>query len=475
MSGRTVMLALLSFLLPAHALYGATALPAEVGKLLKRHKIPTSALSIYVQDVSSTRPVFAWRADTPRNPASTIKLLTTFAAMDVLGPAYTWETAALAHGPMRDGYLEGDLVLKGGGDPFLVTERMWKFLRELRDTGLSHIAGDLVIDDHVFSPEPEDPAAFDGKPHRSYNAQPSALLVNFQSVRFTFDPDDENRRVDITTSPRLANLTIKNRLRYTTGSCRGSFRRMKMEVQNGDAGGTVLFAGKYPEGCGRASINRVVLTPCAKAYGVFRELWEEMGGTLEGSLRIGETPEEAREIMTFESPPMSEIVRRVNKFSSNVMARTLLLTLGAEVYGEPGTYDKGRRALSDWLAMRRLDLPGLHVDNGSGLSRDTRITARVMAQLLLTAYRSPYQPEFMASLPLAGMDGTMYRRLRESPISGRAHIKTGSLDDVSASAGYVLSSAEKLYVVVVFLNHEGLRRTAAKAIQDEVLKWVYAR
>lgn len=475
MSGRTVLLVLLAFFLPVHALHGATALPPQVGKLLKKHKIPGSALSVYVQDVSSTHPTLAWRANTPRNPASTIKLLTTFAAMDVLGPAYIWKTSALAHGPMRDGYLEGDLVLKGGGDPFLVTEKMWKFLRELRDTGLSHIAGDLVIDDGVFSPEPEDPAAFDGKPHRSYNALPNALLVNFQTVRFTFDPDDLNRRVEIITSPRLANLTVRNRLRYASGSCRGSFHRMKMDVEDGDAGGTVTFAGKYPEGCGRASINRVVLRPTAKAYGVFRELWEGMGGTLEGSLRIGETPPDAQEITTFESPPMSEVVRRVNKFSNNVMARTLLLTLGLEAYGEPGTYEKGRLALGDWLVTMRLDLPGLRVDNGAGLSRDSRITARAMAQLLLAAYQSPYQPEFMASLPLAGMDGTMHRRLRDSPLAGRAHIKTGSLDDVSAGAGYVLSSSNKLYVVVVFLNHEGLRRTTAKAIQDEVLKWVYAR
>ena len=153
-----------------------------------RH-LPDASLSVYVVDLASGDVVLDWNADVARNPASTIKLLTTLVALDVLGPAYQWQTDVYALGDVEDGHLRGDLLIKGGGDPFLVTERVWQLLREVRQAGIHAIDGDLLIDDSYFEIGNEDPAAFDKQPLRAYNVGPNALLVNFKVVRYWFEPD----------------------------------------------------------------------------------------------------------------------------------------------------------------------------------------------------------------------------------------------------------------------------------------------
>lgn len=436
----------------------AADLPDPVARVLAAQGLPASAVSIFVQDTTAQEPLLAVNATTPRNPASVMKLLTTLVALETLGPAYTWKTRV---------YLSGnDLLLQGTGDPLLVTESLWTLLRELRLRGVQNIAGDLVLDDGYFSTEPADPAAFDGKPTRAYNAAPHALLLNFQALRLRLTP--VQGRVVVTADPAPGNLVIDNAVTLTRDRCDSG---RGVVVQPAD--GRLRLRGSYPAACGSTDLYRVVMPPEALLYGVFKTLWRELGGTLAGGWRTGTATGEP--LYTLESKPLAELIRSVNKFSNNVMARQLLLTLGAERFGAPGTLAKGQQAVLDWLNAERLYFPELVLDNGSGLSREGRIAAQSLGQLLLHAYHRPLMPEFIASLPLAATDGTLRRRLKNSPLAGRLHAKTGTLDHVSALAGYLHAADGRVSVVVVLVNHPGAHQGAGQAVQDALLVWLAGR
>ncbi len=467
--------AVVAFAAPMPLAAKTSVLPRPVLEAAKKHSVPESAISIVVQSVQQDRTLLSINADVARNPASTVKLLTTFSALETLGPAYTWPTEAYADGELGEGTLDGDLVLKGYGDPFLITERFWRFLWDLKERGVDHITGDLVLDNSFFYLPPSDPAEFDGQPHRVYNAVPDALVVNFQSTQFQLIPKKQLGSVDVITSPPLANLTVTNRMRLVNGRCRAQHYRPAMRIEERRSGHAVLLEGEYSADCYESTVHRLLGDPRKHLHGVFLALWAQLGGTIDGELRIGVKPDDAVLLTSMASPPLSEQIRGMNKFSNNLMTRQLLLTMGAELFGKPGTLEKGRDAVSAWVAMHDLEFPALVLDNGSGLSRITQISASELAMLLEVAFASPYMPEFMSSLPLASIDGTMRRRLHDEPISGRAHIKTGSLNGVSAMAGYVLSERGERLAVVLIINHPGVSSWQGKLIQDELLRWTYAQ
>lgn len=448
-------------------------LPTLIKKIMSAHRLPESSLSVYVQAVGEHKPLLALNADWPRNPASTIKILTTLAALDTLGPAYTWRTRAYLDGDLSNGRLNGNLVVQGGGDPFMVVERWWAFVDGLRRNGLTDIGGDFVIDDSYFDVKASDPGAFDGQGFRTYNVLPNALLVSFQTVRFFFQADRANGAVQITTNPRPANLRIDNQLKLGKGHCGGYQRGIRFDVPSAASADAVTFSGSFPAACGTYEMSRAVLTAPQYAYGTFKTLWEETGGSLKGTVRVAEAVPEAEVFYELPSLPLAEIISRINKYSSNVMSRQLLLTLAADQMGPPGTVENGRRLVQQWIRAKNLKFPELILDNGSGLSRKTRIAARSLGDLLLTAYEGPYMPEFMASLPLAGMDGTMRRRFRGDSMEGRLRIKTGRLDDTSAIAGYVLARSGRTYVVVALQNYKDVHRGPGQEIQNALLSWVF--
>jgi len=453
---------------------GATdRLPPEVSTALKRFGLSERGLSVYVHEIGQPEPVLAVRADTPRNPASTMKLVTTLAALETLGPAYTWKTEAYATGPVQDGVLDGDLYIKGYGDPYMVIEHFWRFLRALRKGGLEEIRGDLVIDQSFFAPQPGRSADFDRRPLRAYNVQPRALLVNFQTVNIRFRPDHASRSLRIVADPQPAQLAIDNRVRLARGPCRGGARGLGMRVASRADYQKIVFSGRYSPDCGDDQLYRVVAEGEQYIHGVFKTVWSEMGGQFEGSVREGEVPAGAQLLHSAVSPPLAEIIRVINKYSNNVMARQLMLTLGAEVHGAPATVAKGAMVVQDWLRQKGLEFPELVIENGSGLSREARISARHLGEMLLKSYESPYMPEFLASLPILSTDGT--QRLRYGgALAGRAHLKTGSLSNVRAQAGIVHTEQGRRFVVVI-LHNDGRADTAGEAAQIALLGWVNQR
>lgn len=447
-------------------------LPDPVAKVIVSRSLPPESFSAFVQAVGSPTPAVSFNADTPRNPASVIKLLTTWAALESLGPTYRWRTEAYFDGPLSDGVLKGDLLLKGYGDPYLTTERLWLFQRELRRAGLRRVEGDIVIDNTWFAREETDPGAFDGQAYKPYNTLPDALLVNFQAVNFTFRPDPVTGRVEILSDPVLPNLDIRNTMRLFRGNCSDRRGGINMAVAPGPR---VTFSGQLANNCSEYQLTRALPDGPTYAYGAFRGLWEEQGGTITGTLRLGQVPPGRKPAVRFESLPLAEVIRPVNKFSNNVMTRQIWLTLGAERLGPPGTMARSREALDGVLGKAGLDFPELSIDNGAGLSRTTRISARSLGRMLLHAAESPYRSEFEASLSIAGLDGTTRRRYRRDPMAGRMHLKTGSLNGVTAIAGFVRSESGKEYVVVAITNRSGPPYGGGLEAQQALLRWVYRR
>ncbi len=459
------MRALLLALLLCASAAGAASLPREVRQSLKQSGIPLDAVAVEVREVGARKPLLSLNAGRAMNPASTMKLLTTYAALDLLGPAYTWKTEAWIDGELKDGVLRGDLVLKGYGDPKFTIEQFWLWLAELRARGLREIRGDLVLDRSFFELPPHDPAAFDNDPVRAYNVGPDALLLNFNTLRLRYLPDGD--RLNVIVEPPLDGIRLDNRLTpQPAGGCDGWDDGVL--VQPG--GDSVVLAGGYPGECGEREHNLSVMPHTRYVEAVFRALWKELGGTLQGKQRDGVAGTNARLFSTHFSEPLSGIIRDINKFSNNVMARQLFLTLGA---AERASIELSMLRVSEWLAKQRFDFPELVLENGSGLSRVERISAAHLGQLLQHAAAHPLSAELRASLPILGVDGSVKRRLKESPAAGHAHLKTGTLEGVKTIAGYVRSQDGREWAVVFFINHPNARR--GQAAQDALIEWVRLR
>jgi D-alanyl-D-alanine carboxypeptidase/D-alanyl-D-alanine-endopeptidase (penicillin-binding protein 4) len=439
----------------------AQGLPPPVEAALARARLPADSVAVLVTDVDpSAAPRVAHRIQAPLNPASIAKLATTFAALELLGPAYTWTTPVYADGPLEAGTLRGNLYIRGTGDPKLVFERMWLLLRRLRGLGIERIAGDIVLDRGAFQLPASDPAAFDGEPLRPYNAAPDALLVNFKSVVLTFVPRGDGT-ARVVAEPPLAGVQWPSTVPLAGGPCGDWRAALQLDLRDPLQ---PRLAGAYPQACGERLWPLAFPDPAGFAARAIGALWTELGGSIAGTVRDGQVPAHASPLASITSPTLAEVVRDINKFSNNVMARQVFLTLALQPDGS-ATPERAREVLRGWWRQRIGEEPPTF-DNGSGLSRDERATARQLGRLLQVAWASPLMPEFVASLPAAGIDGTMRRST--APVA--AHLKTGSLRDVQGVAGYVHAASGKRYVVVAIANHPNAG--AVRPALEALLTWV---
>jgi serine-type D-Ala-D-Ala carboxypeptidase/endopeptidase (penicillin-binding protein 4) len=439
--------------------FGAAAeLPRPVLQALKSAGIPARSVGAVVQEVGAARPTVAHEALDTMNPASVMKLVTTYAALELLGPAYRWRTEA---------YVDGnDVVLKGYGDPKLNYESFWMLLRALRGRGLRDIRGDLVLDRSWFGAVAD--GRIDDDSFRPYNVTPDALLVNFKSLRFSFLPTETAVRVFA--EPALPGLEIVNSLKLAEGGCpEGRAFRSLLQADFQSKPPRASFTGAYPLACGEKELNVALYEPQEYVAAMVKQLWAEMGGTWTGVVRQGSASPTAQLLYVHESEPLAEIVRDINKFSNNVMARQLYLTLAAEMGGAPARPELALVAIRQLLTTRGIKAPELVMENGSGLSRMERASAGTIAAVLGAAWRSPVMPEFVSSLPVVAADGTMKKRLLGAGVAGHAHIKT---EDVRSIAGYVLDRQGRRHLVVMVINHPRASAEGEPAL-NALLEWVY--
>lgn len=467
-----VLVNLLTLQAPPILAQESHALPVRVAQALRQHKLDGQALSLVAIPLNGPGQVTAYNADVPVNPASTIKLVTTYAALELLGPSYTWKTELYADGPLRDGVLHGNLYLKGGGDPKLNMERLWLLLRDLRSHGVETISGDLVLDrSHFVQPRLPEFDDDGGDANRPYLVPPDALLINLNAQRFSVRA--EGGKVHVSAEPPLAAVRIDNRVRPLPARDRcPSWPQVNYRpIHQGDSV-TLVVTGELAQGC-KAHTYLALLDHHHYAAGTVRAIWGELGGRLLGADRIDRVPDDARLLVRAESPDLVEVIRDINKYSNNTMARQLFLSLGA-AFRTPQDSDDvaaAQRVIRQWLARKGLPTSSLVLENGSGLSRSERVTARGLAGLLQSAWQSPFAAEFISSMPLAALDGTMRKRLQDTAVAGKAHIKTGTLNNVRAIAGYSRDVNGNSWAVVAILNHP--RPWGAAAVLDQVLLSLY--
>jgi serine-type D-Ala-D-Ala carboxypeptidase/endopeptidase (penicillin-binding protein 4) len=418
------------------------------------------------------RPFWSVNGERPFNPASTIKLLTTWAAMSLLGPDYRWRTAIHLRGRLVDGVLDGDLVLRGGGDPKLVAEDMTEWIARMRAAGLRDIRGDLVIDDSVFEPVDENRPAFDGDASQPYNVLPFGALLNFKAARIVVRPREQRALVEF--DPPLADVAIDNRISVQPGPCRdGAWGLRVSEGPSRPSGAPVVrIEGRYSKGCGDQGRFAAVLGHAEFARAFFAGAWRASGGTWDGRARIERGAARGDPWMDWVSPrTLAEIVDDVNHFSNNVMARQLLLQIAASHGHSPARVGDGERAIEAWLASRGLAFPELVLDNGAGLSRHARISPVSLVRVLVDVDGSELSDRFRESLPRVGQTGTVKFRLTGAPLAGRAWMKTGSLAEVRTIAGYLQAASGRRYALALFVN--GPRARESAALQDRLLTWLY--
>lgn len=440
----------------------ARPLPVEVKQAMAASSLSGDQVGLLIKPLENSKPAAELNAARPFNPASVMKVLTTLAALDTFGPAHTFKTRVLTTGTLADSVLTGNLIIQGGGDPALNLEHFRTLIHEIRMRGIRRIDGDVIFDNSFFAIDRGDPGQFDGEPLKPYNAEPTALLVNYNALPLRLAPTPNG----ITAFLDPPGLPVDNAIQADPAGTCNDWQDGLSASRDGDL---LELSGRYPVACGDRVLWLNLMCPPATVATLFQADWSEMGGSLSGQIRLGDTPAGAQPLMEFASPELSEIVRLTNKYSNNVMAKMLFLDLGAARFGAPATWEKSQQAIRDWLTEKGLSMPELVIENGSGLSRIERISAGSMAKLLIWASRQPLYYEFAASLPALGLEGTQRHRLKDTPLAGRAWLKSGSLDGVHNLAGYVLDADGRRKVVVLFINNAGTRNV--DAVQSAVLHW----
>jgi len=446
-----------------------SALPAPIAQAFRAAGVPTSAVALYAREVGSPRALINHRADVPMNPASTMKILTTSMAYDVLGRDFVWRTDILATAPITDGVLTGMLIVRGSGDPKFTWDHLRDIVARLRAQGLHTISGDVLIDRTRFGPIPDTAEAFDGQTLKPYNVTPDALLFNYKAVGFRFTPEADGSVKVSTDGPQPDGLTIVNRLRTGAGPC-GDWRfRIESRFDNGPNAARALFTGTYPRECGEREWFVSLFDHNGLLAGTFARLWRDAGGVWNGIVRDGVTPAGARLLFSHVSRPLTDAIHDINKFSNNVMTRQLMLTLDAALNGAPARQDRLTANARAWAAQREIDAGAIVVENGSGLSRHERLTAQALAQVLEYGVTAPWSGDFIASLPVAGIDGTLSKRLSGHSTLGRAFLKTGTLTGVKSLAGYMVRPDGRKLLFVCFVNHPNA--DAAVEAMDFAVEW----
>ncbi|MBY0371899.1 D-alanyl-D-alanine carboxypeptidase/D-alanyl-D-alanine-endopeptidase [bacterium] len=398
-------------------------------------------------------------ADKQLIPASVSKLFTAYTALKRLKPTATFETSVWATGPIMDGKLGGDLYLRGGGDPSLVSERLWMLVNELVRSGIKQITGDLIADSSYYDMERTPDTRPSYLTDQAYNAPVGALSFNFNTTTIYVKPaETSGKPPTVYTDPENSYIDVVNQATTGKGGSSNTIAVKRTEFVKGDIGDTVLLRGSIPTDHGEMRFYRNIVNPSLYAAHMFKTFWEQRGMRLGGNIKEGTVSSKARQILKFESLPLWQIVWGMNKFSNNFVADQILKKVGAEVFGAPGSLEKGLQAMKGSLEQLGIPAGKYTIIDGSGLTRKTKVTARQVTRVLEASAKDlSLSAEFIASLGIGGEDGTLRNRLPSEQMSSIVRGKTGSLDGVNALAGYTTTKDGEQIAFAILLNDPGLR------------------
>ena len=449
----------------------APSLPAPIQKALNSCKVPKGDFSLSVIPLTDKGTTLKFNGATPRVPASSAKVITSAAALQLLGPAKVWTTRFVSSAePDKNGVLNGDLYLVGHGAPSLTIERFWLLVDNLRARGVKEIKGNIIADRSHFDVTPIDPFAFDGEGNRPYNLGPDALMVNSRSFFIKIRPDKEAGVAYLYPEPRIAGVKLPESIPLSKEGC-GAWRKQI----NPDFSNPLkpAFKGKFPLKCGPKDYFYTSLSADQYLQVVFADMWKKAGGSWKGKVVQGKLPEDSEDykvLASSYSEPLTKLVYNMNKYSDNIIARQLFLALAKTQKDEPKNLEGARAAVYEWAASLKIPASSLKIDNGSGLSRTTSVSTDAFVTVLKHMWNSPQMPEFVSSLPISGVDGTMRKR---HVAQGSAHVKTGYIQNVRSIAGYVQTKSGERYAVAAIVN--GPSAINSIPVMDAVISWVYGR
>jgi D-alanyl-D-alanine carboxypeptidase/D-alanyl-D-alanine-endopeptidase (penicillin-binding protein 4) len=439
--------------------------PEPVQQALQSAGLPESALAYAAVPLGHHGRAVGWQATRPMQPGSTMKLVTSIVALDVLGPNHRGFTELVSAAPRRPGpdgdVLDGDLVLRGGGDVELGVPQLWALLMELRESGVRELRGDVLLDRSRYDPPRADLGLppFDSAPEFPYNVIPDALNVAGSLLPLKLQATADG--VVATTVPALDGLVIDARgMALVDARCADWDDHWKPATTAREGGiTTITLHGAFPRACtARPALQ--LLDRDELAERLLRTLWRGLGGRFTGRVREGTALAGAAVLARRQGRPWGELMRPLNKISDNAWTRVLFHELGvAAPAGTAGpTAQRADSLLRDWLRRERIDAAALVSDNGSGLSRSERVSAQLLAEMLRAAWQGRHRHDLLATLPTVGVDGTMRLRLRESPATGWARLKTGTLRNVVGLAGVMRDGDGREWAVAMLINDEGAAR-----------------
>ncbi len=450
-------------------------LPTPVMQALQAEGITPDQVSVWVQRLDDGKLLFSHEAQVPRNPASVIKLLTSYAALDLLTPNFRWNTQFYTRAAIQSGKISSGLWVRGSGDPSLSDTDLYNVASEIRQKwAVQEICCQLWLDSSAYKPSAFNPAAFDGKPYRAYNAPAEAIMLNQQSLRVEFSVNSKNadsKTLSTVLFPDLPGLKKKFDIALSQDDC-GEWKERLQVKRDGD---TLSIKGSYAADCGDKYLDIYWQDGQDFFARGWQTAWANASGTGAHANTLkwsaGSVPNDAWLLHEHISKPLADIVRDMNKTSNNVVARALYLALARYAdASQPASEALAERALRDWLQAKNWNFSELVLENGSGLSRLERINAEHLGLVLSHAFHSPVMPELLSSLPVYGLDGTLKSR-KDAVLYGKAHLKTGSLEQVRAIAGYMLDKQGRRYALVWMVNGERAQRS--KAAQEAMLNWLY--
>lgn len=455
-------------LLACLVLSAQAQLPSEVEQALRAEQVAVDGVSAWVYRLDDKQLLLSHQANVPRNPASVMKLLPAYAALELLTPSFRWETDFYALRPVQAGKLTDGLWVKGSGNPSLNDADLRDIVNELKQKwGINEICCELVLDSTAYAKQAFNPAAFDNKPYRAYNAPAEAIMLNLQSIRVEFSPLNGGLRTAV--FPDLVSVKKKIDVKLVQEDCDDWKNRLQIRRE----ADSLTILGSYPADCGEKYVD--IYWQDGQDYFTrgFQAAWQSAGGKGLQPLRIRQdaVPDNAMLLDAHWSRPLADIVRDMNKASNNVAARAVFLALSRYADAtQPASYALAEKALRTWIKTKGWSFDELVLENGAGLSRNERISAEHLGLLLQQAFYSSVMPELISSLPVYGLDGTLKSR-SDAALYGKAHLKTGSLDQVRAVAGYLLDAKGRRCVVVWLVN--GAKAQQSKPAQEAVLNWTY--
>jgi len=444
------------------------SLPQGVLDIINKYQIDKSSISIDIKDIHNSLDLGSLNINTYRTPASIIKLFTTYSALLHLGYNYRWSTLFYYTGSVKNGVLYGDLIIKPYGDPNLSSKSISAIAYTIKAKGISEIRGDIIIDRSIFDISSRDTSGFDNNKYSPYNAMPDSMMFNERIT--TLNIDTVANHVVVTKETPDNSFDIINNAKVINGSCRGNRAWVKVKIDKNYPKPKVFISGKLSNRCSTRKVCKVITKPYKTFYYSLKSALNNIGVKNSSKLRLSPTPSNAKSLFIYKSKRLEETVSTIAKKSNNVMARQLMLTLGAYIYNRPSSISKGRNAIKKILSDNGIRLgSSTLIDNGCGLSRVSKIRASDISKLLISSFNK-FGYRWLNTLSIAGVDGTTKRRFKNSIVAHKGWFKTGTIKSVKNIIGYVKSNSGRLYSVVILVNHSKSYQGAS--LQNDIIKWI---